>query len=68
MTASLCLSGRREYGRVLQMERARTVAMIHVQAPMVTVNVPEDRSGVGHMRHIWEAVQDFLNGRLTGDT
>ncbi len=53
MTASLCLSGRGEYGRVLQMERARTVAVIHVQAHMVTVNVPEDR------RHLRQGCQVF---------
>jgi hypothetical protein len=57
MTASLCLSGRGEYRRVLQMERARTVAMTHVQAPMVTVNVPEDRRQLRQGCQVFEALR-----------
>jgi hypothetical protein len=61
MTASLCLSERGEYGCVLQMERARTVAVIHVQAPMVTVNVPEDRRYLRQGCQVFEALMGSGN-------
>jgi hypothetical protein len=61
MTALLCLSGRGEYRRVLQMEKARTVTVIHVQTHRLTVNVPEDRRHLRQGCQVFEALSATLH-------
>ena len=51
------------------MERARTVAVIHVQASMVTVNVPEDRRYLRQGCQVFKALSVYnlipsTNGQL----